>query len=350
MSMNRTTRLIIAGVLSLAAFWAVQILPSSAIPRNADTMIRAGQIMKQAILAIRSSREHESIGFNLKLDPNRTGLIGPEISPLMTTLGDLEAKRSTTNPNMAGFIVYLLDRAGVRPGDTIAIGSSGSFPAFLLASLSAAKAMDVRAVSILSLGASSYGATDPDFTLLDLHDLLRREGICGTPAAAVSLGGDKDVGTNYDSEIRAQLLKRIAASGVRFLNEPDLRKNVADRMQIYRGAAPRGIAAFINSGGGYANLGTSELVLDMRPGLNLNPVLPSPAERGVLFDMVVHKVPVIHLLFVKGLIMASGLPWDPIPLPEPGLLRLPGASRPVSFWLIATAYFSMLLLLAIYRR
>jgi hypothetical protein len=48
--------------------------------------------------------------------------------------------------------------------------------------------------------------------------------------------------------------------------------------------------------------------------------------------------------------MESGLPWDPIPLPEPGLLRLPGASRPVSFWLIATAYFSMLLLLAIYRR
>jgi poly-gamma-glutamate system protein len=347
--MNHTTRLMIAGIVSLAAFWTVQILPSNAIPRNADTMIRAGQIMRQAIVAIRSSREHEGVGFDPRLDPNRTGLIGPEISPLMTTLGDLEAKRSTTNPNMAGFIVYLLDRTGVRPGDTIAIGSSGSFPALLLASLSAAKAMDVRTISILSLGASSYGATDPDFTLLDLHDLLRREGICGA-AAAVSLGGDKDVGADYEDGIRAGLTKRIQASGVRFLNEPNLQKNVADRMQIYEGAAPRGIAAFINGGGGYANLGTSELVLDLKPGLNLNPVLPSPAERGVLYDMVVHKVPVIHLLFVKGLIMESGLPWDPIPLPEPELLRLPGSGRPVTFWLIVIAYSSMLSLLAVYRR
>ncbi len=348
--MHRKTRMIMAGVISLAAFWSVQVLPSSAVPRNADLMVRAGQIMEQAILAIRSAREHAGIGFDQKVDPNRTGLIGPEESPLMTTLGELAAKRSTTNPNMAGYMVYLLDGAGVKPGDHIAIGSSGSFPALLVASLAAAKAMDVHPITILSLGASSYGATDPDFTLLDLYELLQHEGICSTPPAAVSLGGDRDVGTDYNSELKTRLRKRIEASRIPFLNEPDLEKNASARMRIYQDAAHDGIAAFVNSGGGIANLGTSLRVLDVKPGLHLNQPLPPVPQRGVLFDMAARKVPVIHLLFVKGLVMQASLPWDPIPLPKPEVIRPLGAARAGSFWLISAGYFTLLLLLAIYRR
>ena len=71
-------------------------------------------------------------------DTGHTGLIGPEWSDLTTTLGDPEAKRTTINPNFAGLIAELLIQAGVKQGDTIAIGSSASFPALLIASLSAA--------------------------------------------------------------------------------------------------------------------------------------------------------------------------------------------------------------------
>ena len=133
--MNRTVRIIAAGVLSLAAFSLVELWPSGAEPRCLDAMVRAGQIMEQAIQAIRERREQTGAGFDPGIDPNRTGLIGPEYTPLTTTIGELEAKRSTTNPNIAGFIVYLLCKAGVKPGDSVAIGSSGSFPALMVASL-----------------------------------------------------------------------------------------------------------------------------------------------------------------------------------------------------------------------
>jgi poly-gamma-glutamate system protein len=43
--------------------------------------------------------------------------------------------------------------------------------------------MEIAPVTILSLGASSYGATDPDFTLLDIYDILQREQICNVPPA-----------------------------------------------------------------------------------------------------------------------------------------------------------------------
>ena len=347
--MSRTLRVILAGVISLAACWSVQVLPSSAIPRNADLMVRAGEIMEQTIKAIRSAREHAGTGLDLEADPNRTGLIGPEVSPLMTTLGELAAKRTTTNPNMAGFMVYLLDEAGVKPGDHIAIGSSGSFPALLVASLAAAKAMDVHPVTILSLGASSYGATDPEFTLLDLYEQLQREGICGTPPAAVSLGGDRDVGTDYPAELRTRLMRRIETSHVPLLCEPDLEKNASEHMRIYQDAAHGDIAAFINSGGGFANLGTSLQVLDVKPGLHLSLPVPPLSGRGVLFDMAARRVPVIHLLFIKGLVMQAGLPWDPIPLPKPGVVRPLGAAGAGSFWLISAGYFALLLLLAVYR-
>jgi poly-gamma-glutamate system protein len=347
--MNRSARIIAAGLLSAAAFWTVQVLPPGVVPDNAAAMVRAAQIMDRAILEIRKQRELTGAGFDLQADPNRTGLIGPEDSPLMTTLGDLEAKRSTTNPNVAGYIAYLLFQAGVRPYDRIAIGSSGSFPALLVASLSAAKAMDVTPVVILSLGASSYGATDPDFTLLDIYQALLRARIFTNPPAAVSLGGDKDIALEMAAEIRDRLIGKIRADGIAFLHEADLTRNVAARMQIYEAHAGRHIAAFVNSGGGYANLGTSNLALEIRPGLNMKPALPPAAERGVLFEMSARRVPVIHLLFVKGLVTQAGLPWDPVPLPGPAVTPGAGTGPSTAFWIVAGGYLALLFLLAAYR-
>jgi poly-gamma-glutamate system protein len=298
--------------------------------------------MAQAIAAIRESRERSGARFDLELDPNRTGLIGPQVSPLMTTAGDLQAKRTTTNPNFAGFLVHLLCRTGARPGDSVAIGSSGSFPALLVAALSAARALDLRPVTILSLGASSYGATDPDFDLLEIYDVLVRQGICSSPPAAVSLGGERDVGSDMEDAVRSRMIRGIEGRA-RFLRESNLERNVAERTRIYEEAARGRIAAFINAGGGYANLGTSRLVLNVRPGLNLDLVLPRPEERGMLFAMAARGVPVIHLLFIKGLVLQAGLPWDPIPLPGPEALRLPDGAHGAGFWLVTAVYFLALI-------
>ena len=348
--MTRKTRIVAAAMLSLAAFWIVQRLPHGMEPTQAAVMVRAAQIMEQAIEAVRVERARSGAGFDLQADPNRTGLIGPETGPLMTTLGQLEAKRTTTNPNMAGLIVSMLQEAGVRAGDKIAIGSSGSFPALLVASLAAAKAMDLRPATILSLGASSYGATDPGFNLLDLYELLLREQTCTVRAAAVSLGGERDIGIEFHTEVRERLKRKIQDSGVPFLYQSDLVKNVAERMRIYESAAPGRIAAFINSGGGDANIGTSRLVLNLRPGLVLAPALPPVPERGVLLEAAARGIPVIHLLYVKGLAMQAGLPWDPIPLPQPEPVRRSGSGPTGGFWLVSVLYFALLLLLIAYPK
>ena len=134
-------------------------------------------------------------------DPNGTGFIGLEDSPLTTSLGHLEAKRTTTNPDFAGLVVALMHQAGIRKGDSVAIGASCSFPALITATLCACQVLELRPLFICSLGASEWGANHPDFTWLEIQDCLRNQGVLDVTPIAVSLGGEGDVGLDMDAEL-----------------------------------------------------------------------------------------------------------------------------------------------------
>ncbi len=335
--MNRT--IVAAGIISLAAFLLVRVsAPERELPQTPE-MAAAARLMSDAISAVGDYRELLGVttgqSIDEGLDPNRTGLIGPKLSPLFTTVGHLEAKRTTTNPDMAALLVHLLQKAGVETGDRIAIGASGSFPALLIASLSAARSLELQPVVIFSLGASSHGATDVDFNMLDLYRFLRRETGLTVAAEAVSLGGGDDIAGELEEETRQSLIVQIEESGIHFIHEPELRRNVAARMEIY--GAP---AVFINIGGSDANLGTSPVILDLEPGLNVDIDLPPERQRGMVFEMAARGVPVIHLLNIRGLASRYGIPWDPVPLPLPGETKMFDAQQPggLRLWLIATGY------------
>lgn len=343
--------IVIAGIISIIAFLAVKIFTTEYALSHSDIKASASQIMKNAISIISAYCDSAGIPINLTVDPNRTGLIGSEISPIATTLGNLEAKRTTTNPNFAALLVQLLEESGVVSRDTIAIGCSASFPALMIATLAAAQAMDVHPIFIISLGSSSFGASNPEFNLLHIFQVLHQKNILTVPPAAVSLGGDLDIGRDFDSEIREQLIRQIKSSGIPFIFEPNLEKNVAQRMKLFEeNSSPSRLAAFVNIGGSYSNLGTSALVLNVKPGMTKPDPIPPKAERGVLFEMAARKVPIIHLLYIKGLALQYGLPWDPIPLPEPieSESFAMKSKYDFRFWVIAGIYFAILIGLAGY--
>jgi len=307
-------------------------------------MLSAAERMAEAMEVVASHCESVGIEIDADLDPNVTCLVGPDMTELFTTSGQLGAKRTTTNPDMAGLITYLLKEAGVGAGETVAVGASGSFPSLLLATVVATEALGATPVTIFSLGASAHGATRPGFHLLDLYELLRREGFFLTPAAAVSLGGRGDVGGEFDSAFRDRLSSQLRASGIPFLFNPDLPTNVARRMEIY--GSP---TAFVNVGGAEANLGISPRILDVPAGLTSELELPPEVERGVLFQMAAAGVPVIHLLHIQGLTLRYGLAWDPIPLPSPGstVLEDGHGGKGVRFWALTVLYFGLLSFLAL---
>jgi poly-gamma-glutamate system protein len=347
--------IIFAGLVSLLFYIGSKVfITNEFVVQHSQTEIRAAEIMGTAVSIIRDYCFESGIKIDEKTDPNNTGLIGTELSEITTTLGHLQSKRTTTNPNFAALIVHLLNEAGTSTGDTVAIGCSASFPALMIASLAATKAMGIHPVIIVSLGSSSYGANDPNFNLLDIYKLLISKKVFDVLPAAISLGGEKDIGEDFELNAKQQLIQQIQKSKLQFIYEKDLQKSVKKRMAIYKGdSADRRISAFINIGGSQSNMGSNALVLKVKPALNLNiKEIPEINERGVIFEMAVLGIPVIHLLYIKGLVLNYNLPWDPIPLPEPGESDLfySHSTNNMIFWLIAITYFLVLFLLVIFGK
>jgi poly-gamma-glutamate system protein len=296
-----------------------QYLPHNGSNVADDTMCSAAKIMSRALVEVKQYRSDLGIPINKTDDPNQTGLIGEYFSETTTTIGNLEAKRTTINPNFAALMVNLLSKSGVRNGDTIAIGASGSFPALILATLSAVKAMNLKPIIITSLGASMWGANHPRMTWLDIYFDLYQKGIFTYQINAASIGGDMDIGLELSPQGRKVIIAKIKAYRVPFIHEKNLWGNVAKRLKIYdTNRKGNKIKAFVNIGGAAANTGINPLMLDLKPGINYLHKYPPAAESGVLFELGKKNVPIIHLLNIKGFSLKYGIPWDPIPLPPVG--------------------------------
>lgn len=323
MKINKIKILYLLAGLALCGFLVYRFLPGRAEPALARVEQDASRIMARAEAAVRDCRLGRGIPIDPKADPNGTGLIGRATSSITTSLGSLEAKRTTTNPAMAGLIVRLLVQAGARSGDAVAIGASSSFPGFVIAALSACRVLNITPLMISSLGSSEWGANIPEFNGWEIEDCLNASGILSVHPIAYSIGGDEDRGRDMSPEGRALLLGQAARRGLSLLEEPDLVQTVAARMRLYEDrAVGRRIKAFINIGGSWVNLGLDSKVLNVKPGLNMKVGrfeirdFPPPERSGMIFAMARRGVPVIHLLFVRGLCREYGLPWDPQPLPK----------------------------------
>jgi poly-gamma-glutamate system protein len=338
-----------AALLSLAYVLIVLLAPWPDASLRKE-MAEASRLMEEAAAMIRECRHERGVPVDSSTDVNRTGLVGIETSPLTTSLGHLGAKRTTTNPNMAGLVVLLLEEVGVRRGDVVAVGASSSFPGSIVATLAAMRAMGVEPLLISSLGASQWGANDPAFDWLAVEDCLLRKTDLPARPLALALGGDEDVGRDMSPETVGLLRARVLETGIPFIEEPELEANVGIRMRIYRnGAGRRPIQAFVNVGGSFANMGTNSEVLKLRPGVAGEVFIPPPEERGVIQAMAAERVPVIHLLNIRGLCERYGLPWDPKPLPRPGegeIYRI-AATKETWFLVLSAAYFAGLALIVL---
>jgi len=313
---RRSKFLTINGLLSLLVLVLIYILPGRQSPPSPPEFEEAAEIMKESIEVLSNYCQERNINIDERLDPQKTGLIGPEMTGITTSLGHLEAKRTTINPNFASLIVELLMEAEVRQNDTIAIACSGSFPALMIASLAAARAMDLYPKIILSIGASSYGANNMNFTLLDMFDMLQERGIFNFHLTAISPGGTLDTGSEFEKDAVDRIELNAGLLGIPFVYEEDLQKNIKIRESLYFKEKESDIKAFINIGGGYSSMGTSSRILNLPPGLVKEAPLPEKGSQGMIYKMLGRGIPVIHLLYIKGIAQKYNLIWDPVTIPE----------------------------------
>ncbi len=327
----RARRRIAAGRLLAAAGFAAAglflIVPTSITPtwrgsgparRPAASLV--ARLDNRAASAERAMRDAEAVlraakaaaGVVSEAGTNGSGLIGSELSPLVTTLGSLEAKRISANPVWAAVLTRQMAAAGIGPGDVIAAGFSGSFPGLNVAVAAAADALDAELIAISSVTASTWGANQPGFTWPEMECLLA-PAIIPRASIAVTAGGDGDVardlepdGRRMAASIRDDAARRLGAAA---LTPVDFDDAIRQRMSAYRKAANgRPIVLYVNVGGTAASLGESSAVLNLKSGF----VRPGPFDRsdrrGVMARFAEQGVQVLTLLNIRDLAVRWGIP------------------------------------------
>lgn len=284
-----------------------------------NTKIQAYEYMEECMAAVRSFKTELCLPIVAE-DKLKTGMIGQSYSPITTSLGTIEAKRTSANPDMAALVVELLHKAGVKKGDRIGANFSGSFPSLNLAVLSACKAMEVKCVYISSIGSSNYGGNDPELTFPDMALKLAAKGLIDSPGVAFSVGGNGDNGAEMEQKVILPIVERLKAQGLPQLVAGDYQSNLLLREQLLERSGE--ISCFVNAGGSITSLGEGESSFYFGQGLLTGKIIPVTEESGLIEIYRNRGISVVHLLNLRKLTADYGIAYDPVILPPKGTSAL----------------------------
>lgn len=312
-----STQLSVIAVLALLGLLLVENFPITERQPLYDVKLRAARTLRKAFERVSLERIRLGVPIDSDVDPAATGLIGPEDSPIASLYGHLPAKQTSLNPNFAAVAVELLRRVGVKQGDHVAVGVSGSFPAINAAVHIAIEALDARPVVIASVSASEFGATHPELTWLDMERVIHEAGLIEHRAIAASLGGIEDRAAGHTKRGRERLREAILRNGRHEIVADTWEEAADERLKLIEAAtAGQPVAAYVNVGGGSASMGKEEDREGYAPGINTS--APDADLRSVAGSLLATGVPVINFTHIEELARRFGLPQRPIELPTPG--------------------------------
>ena len=235
-----------------------------------------------------------------EFDPLETGLIGVVRSNITSVHGVLPSKQTSVNPNFAAVMVDMLKRAGVKEGDKVGVGLSGSFPALNICTMVAIETLGAEPIAISSGAASQWGANLPELMWVDMEKLLYEQGILEHRSIAASIGGEEDRGENLSPEGLIEVQNGLVRCGFDPLPSDTFKQAVDLRMKLMRDVAgPQGLKCYVNVGGGAVSAGTSVGKKMFDEGLNLRPPMRMPPELdGVMPRLSRQGIPVINIINV----------------------------------------------------
>ncbi len=289
--------------------------------RYYDEKIAASTLASDAMAEIKAYKEEIGIALSPE-DTYQSGMIGDRYTVITTTLGNLQSKKTSVNPNFAATIIDMFKEAGIKQGDEVVMVFSSSFPALNICVMAAAEVFDLKTCIMISLGASSYGANNPNFTYLDMAERLNQNGYFTKDIDYVSLGGEADLGTEFPENIRNQLLQKIEDSSAELILIEDYVENINYRINKITEQLPD-LKMIINVGGNLVSMGKDEESFSEKNGLIIPTYMKSNLTReqtkiGLIDRFLEMNIPVIQMLNIKGLALEYGLPYNPQVIPAIG--------------------------------
>ncbi|MFZ5433105.1 MAG: poly-gamma-glutamate system protein [Calditrichota bacterium] len=312
------TLLILAAVCAGLYTWCEESHVVKKMPYYREK-IAAAELMEKCLKTFQESTSERGVFSENYEEPLLDALIGQQFSLITTEIGNYESKLAGANPNFAALVVDFLKRAGVGKGDLVAVAFTGSNPGVNTAVLCACEIIGATPITITAIGASWWGANDPEFTWADMEGLLIRKGLIHSRPVAGSLGGmgDAAVGT---SQVGRDLMKAaIERNGLIFIQEDNVPAAVARWYRVFQEAAQgQPYKAYVNVGTGIASLGHRENAKLIFDGYHRRLPVQNYPSRGVIHRFNADGVSLINLYDMTGVSKDYGLGAPRIPLPAIG--------------------------------
>ncbi|EMI18836.1 putative membrane protein [Rhodopirellula maiorica SM1] len=306
-------------IMSLSGMALVHFWPAKVSPEHHEQLIAAATKAESAMQVIANVHQKQGLRSVAKLDPLDSHLIGPSMSLVTSKLGSLESKQTSINPNFAAVVVKWFEEAGVKPGDRVAIGASGSWPALNIAVYMAAETLQLKPTIILSAASSQYGANRPEMMWVDMEKHLHDAGLISFRATAGTYGGLYDRASGMHEQTRQLLADAMDRNGVRMLSSTGLRDLIDERMTLYESEIQSdSYAAYVNIGGGSASIGGSEGNSCFAPGVHTEVPGDEPLPNCIAARMLATNVPVINVVDAKSIAERYAMPIAPVVHPAVG--------------------------------
>lgn len=305
-------------VLGLAAVLAATAV--SAAPATREQMLQAAQTMQAASAVLYPQKVALGIWPGPKVDPNKTGMLGQEYTPMTTSIGTLSNKRTATSPDFAAALAKRMAELGVGKGDKVLIIQSGSFLGGDIAAIAAAEALGANVILIPSMGASQFGANDLELPLIDVLSLLIEKGVIHTQPIAAVIGGAAGTGRNMEPGSPELLRASILRRGVMLVDDPVL-KTMVDRLTVLVDTALGSrdqLKLMVKVGGSVISTGNCAENLNYSTEVRPRTDPCTGTTPGLLYLKGTETVPIIHVIDMTGMSQDMGLPYDPSPFPAPG--------------------------------
>lgn len=227
--------LIIYALLAILFFLILTFTIREEKSKYYEDKIEAVKKTKEALEIVKKHRLNYGIPIDIINDPKETGLIFHPYSLLTYERTNLALSQASLSPNFSALFIEILKDKKLKGNDTVILFLDGSFPALNISLLSALKILKIKPIIFLQIASISFGANDPNFTFLEILNILKENKIFDFNCEYASLGGKNDLGEGLSKEAREFIkekinyykIKPIIAENetLQFLLKKDLLKN-----------------------------------------------------------------------------------------------------------------------------
>ena len=309
MKLQITKKLVLIFLLALISLLLLEFVFTKHRERKDISVMKdAVALTKYWFNCVEQMKNERGIFSDAKSAVRYSALIGDEFTDITTTLGSLEAKEISTNPEFAALIVSYLTDCEIDSTKSVGVILSGSFPALGISCLAAVQTLKANAIIFSSIGASMYGANQPGATWLDIENYLCKNGGLKYRSTLTSLGAENDNGGGLTEEGIKKLESTILHYSSEKIEPKSLEESIQTKLNILLN---KKVGVLINIGGNQTSSGRCVHSNIIPNGLTKEFASCDDDDRGIIAHISENGTPFVNLLNIKKLAVENDILLNP---------------------------------------